>query len=131
MVELNIRITGDTLLSDKLTEVIKVIQSIQLGEEKQGFKNEVKDKKQEKLKEKPKELEDNAVVGGDDEIKESDLSIEELKKKAKEHFIKLTKKDKQKAKNLLEEYGVTRFSELEDKFNNSEDWENIIENITK
>ena len=130
MIEVIIKITGNTLLNDKVDELIKVTRQIQETEESLDTKMEIKKKKENIKKDKKKiEVEEQEDVYNISEI-DDDLnrniynedeedyssSIDELKKDAKTLFIKLTKKDKPKARNLLENYDVGGFSELDKVF---------------
>ncbi len=165
MIEVTIRITGNTLLNDKVDELIKAARQIQETEENLDTKMEIK-KKKEKVKKEPKkskkeeeetvedfeevkdteeeeDKEDNDVDVEEDEEDEEDSdveedededisSVEDLKKEAKNLFIKLTKKDKPKAKALLGKYDVGGFSELEEVFEDSTTkWEKLIKTLNK
>lgn len=156
MIEVIIKITGNTLLNDKVDELIKAARKIQETEENLDTKMEIK-KKKEKIK-KAKQQEEKIVeyfekieddVTEDEEIKdiedievdeedeededdENSFSIEELRKDTKGLFIKLTKKDKPKAKALLEKYNVSSFSELEEAFEDSTTkWQKLIKTLKK
>ena len=143
MIELNIRITGNTLLNDKVDELIKVAKQIQETEENLDTKMGVKTKKEKSQKE-PKRQEDDDVEEIEEDIEDDeDIDIEEdddedissvddLRKSAKSLFIKLTKKDRPKAKALVEKYGVASFSELDELFDNSlEKWTKFIKILNK
>ncbi len=161
MVEIIIKITGNTLLNDKVDELVKVARQIQETEESLDTKMEIKNKK-EKVKKEPRKTkkqeeilddfeeieEDNTEDEEQANIEEQDVdeledieededeedisSVEELRKEAKSLFIKLTKKDRPKAKALVEKYEVGSFSELEDVFEDSTTkWEKLIKTLKK
>ena len=161
MIEVTIRITGSTLLNDKVDELIKVARQIQETEESLDTRMEIKNKKEKTKKESKKSkkeeeetvgdfeeveddkevedteednyIEDSDVDVEEDEDEDEDISsVEDLKKETKNLFIKLTKKDKPKAKALLEKYEVTGFSELDKVLkDDDEKWEKIIKLLKK
>ena len=128
MIELNIRVTGNTLLNDKVGELIKVVKQIQEIEENLCTKRGVKTK-EEKFQKEPIRQEEIEEIEEDieDDDDEDTSSIDDLRKTSKSLFIKLTKKDRPKAKALVQKYGVASFSELDDLFeNSSEKWTKFL-----
>lgn len=152
MIEVIIKITGSTLLNDKVDELIKAARRIQETEENLDTKMEIKKKKEkikktkqqeEKIVEDFEEIEDDVtedkeikdiedIEVDEDDDEEDSFSIEELRKDTKGLFIKLTKKDKPKAKALLEKYNVSSFSELEEVIKDSTTkWQKLIKTLKK
>ena len=146
MIELTIKITGKTLLNNKVDDFMKVIRQIQETEENLDTKIEIKNKK-EKVNKKPikqEEIEEDEDIEEEPTIEEEDIEddivdeeededdivdeeededdndeeedIDDLRKEAKLFFIKLTKKDKSKAEKFLKKYDVDSLSGLDKVF---------------
>ncbi len=158
MVEVIIKITGNTLLNEKVDELIKAARQIQETEENLDTKMEIKKKKENKKEPKKfkkgevEEFEDveedieedieedvEEDIDTDEDYEDEDIdaeddspSIDELKKDAKTLFIRLTKKDKPKARKLLDKFEVDGFSDLEKIFKDDiVKWENLIKRLKK
>ena len=152
MIELTIKITGKTLLNNKVDDFMKVIRQIQETEENLDTKIEIKNKK-EKVNKKPikqEEIEEDEDIEEEPTIEEEDIEddivdeeededdndeeedIDDLRKEAKLFFIKLTKKDKSKAEKFLKKYDVDSLSGLDKVFkDDTEKWEKAIKLLKK
>ena len=150
MIELTIKITGKTLLNNKVDDFMKVIRQIQETEENLDTKIEIKNKK-EKVNKKPikqEEIEEDEDIEEEPTIEDDDIEdnvvdedyevtdeededdndeeedVDDLRKEAKSFFIKLTKKDKSKAEKFLKKYDVDSLSGLDKVFkDDTEKWE--------
>ena len=152
MIELTIKITGKTLLNNKVDDFMKVIRQIQETEENLDTKIGIKNKK-EKVNKKPikqEEIEEDEDIEEEPTIEEEDIEddivdeeededdndeeedIDDLRKEAKLFFIKLTKKDKSKAEKFLKKYDVDSLSGLDKVFkDDTEKWEKAIKLLKK
>lgn len=156
MIELTIKITGKTLLNNKVDDFMKVIRQIQETEENLDTKIQIKNKK-EKVNKKPikqeeieededieeeptiedddiedDDIEDDVVDEEEDEDDNDEEDIDDLRKEAKSFFIKLTKKDKSKAEKFLKKYDVDSLSGLDKVFkDDTEKWEKAIKLLKK
>ncbi len=158
MIELTIKITGKTLLNNKVDDFMKVIRQIQETEENLDTKIEIKNKK-EKVNKKPikqEEIEEDEDIEEEPTIEDDDIEddvvdedyevtdeededdndeeedVDDLRKEAKSFFIKLTKKDKSKAEKFLKKYDVDSLSGLDKVFkDDTEKWEKAIKLLKK
>lgn len=152
MIELTIKITGKTLLNNKVDDFMKVIRQIQETEENLDTKIEIKNKKekvnkktikQEEIEEEPTieddDIEDDVVDEDyevtdeeDEDDNDEEEDVDDLRKEAKSFFIKLTKKDKSKAEKFLKKYDVDSLSGLDKVFkDDTEKWEKAIKLLKK
>lgn len=107
MVEVSIKITEDGSNLETIYKILELIKN----------KEEVEEKRTKTGVEK----EESALDTED---------IEELKRRAKIEFIKLARKDKEKAQEFLNMHKVDKFSDLEKVLKTNEDWTKFIEDIT-
>lgn len=136
MIKLLIEITGEDLALNKMTPLLELmnkmqdttnIKTVSTNTEKHKI-TDIQEEVEENTPKKPKKVTSVPKIE-DEEIAKAEIVI---KAEAKAKFIKLAKKDRDKAKALLDNYGVKKFSEIEDL---AEDkplvWEDILDALIK